>query len=193
MNERKLKIQRKKPRKSSACGKSAIRRLIFRAYFHFVRSDPRPPNFAEIHARGRRGRLEYDHRDLIPPWGHGLLHSEAEKPTTPVCFDRNGGALPSRQTGTVDKGNDGCAGHGRHTENCIRSVLRHIRSIRRSATGTGPQNCQTLRAARARMCACMQLLWATFPPNQGFIRAFPGEKQAAPRQNRTFLRVRGRR
>ena len=80
LNERKLKIQRKKPRKSSACGKSAIRRLIFRAYFHFVRSDPRAPNFAEIHARGRRGRLEYDHRDLIPPWGYRLLHGETGKP-----------------------------------------------------------------------------------------------------------------
>ena len=35
----------------------------------FFLADPRPPNFAEIHARGRRGRLEYDHRDLIPPLG----------------------------------------------------------------------------------------------------------------------------
>ena len=42
-------------------------------------ADPRGPNFAEIHARGRRGRLESDHRDLIPPWGHGLLHGEAER------------------------------------------------------------------------------------------------------------------
>ena len=184
MNERKLKIQRKKPRKSSACGKSAIRRLIFRAYFHFVRSDPRPPNFAEIHARGRRGRLESVHRDLIPPWGHGLLHGEEGKPTIPVCYDRNGDTLPSRQTGTVDKVNDGRSGHGRHKAISMRSLLRHIRSIRRSATGTGAQNCQTLRAARARMCACMQLLWATFPPNQGFIWVLLGEKQAATGQNR---------
>ena len=93
LNERKLKIQRKKPRKSSACGKSAIRRLIFRAYFHFVHSDPRGPNFAEIHARGRRGRLEYDHRDLIPPWGYRLLHGETEKPNMAVWHDRYEGVF----------------------------------------------------------------------------------------------------
>lgn len=163
-----------------------------RAFF-FVLVDPRLPNFAEIHARGRRGRLEYDHRDLIPPWGHRLFFDEAETPTMPVWLDRNGDTLPSRQTGTVDKVNDGRSGHGRHKAISMRSLLRHIRSIRRSATDTGPQNCQTLRAARARMCACLQLLRATFPPNQGFIRALLGEKQAAPRQNRTFGRVRGRR
>ena len=151
---------------------------------HFGSADPRGPNFAEIHARGRRGRLEYDHRDLIPPWGRRLLHGEAKKPTTAVCFDRNGGALPSRRTGIVGKDNNRRADHGRDKANSLRSILRHIRSIRRSATGTGAQNCQTLRAARARMCACMQLLWATFPPNQGFIRVLPGEKQAATRQNR---------
>lgn len=50
----------------------------------FSLQTPRPPNFAEIHARGRRGRLESDHRDLIPPWGHGLFHGEAEKPTMAV-------------------------------------------------------------------------------------------------------------
>ena len=123
LNERKLKIQRKKPRKSSACGKSAIRRLIFRAYFYFVHSDPRPPNFAEIHARGRRGRLEFDHRDLIPPWGHEHFFREEEKPSIPVSHDRNGDTLPSRQTGTVDKVNDGRTGHGRDKANSLRSIL----------------------------------------------------------------------
>ena len=83
-------------------------------------ADPRPPNFAEIHARGRRGRLEYDHRDLIPPWGHRLLHSEEGKPTMPVCFDRNGGAFPSQRTGMVGKDNNERAGHGRHKANSIR-------------------------------------------------------------------------
>lgn len=53
----------------------------------FFLTAPRPPNFAEIHARGRRGRLEFDHRDLIPlgatdfstakqkspPWQSGLI------------------------------------------------------------------------------------------------------------------------
>ena len=91
LNERKLKIQRKKPRKSSACGKSAIRRLIFRAYLHFGSVDPRGPNFAEIHARGRRGRLESEPRDLIPPWGHGLFHGETEKPTMAVWHDQREG------------------------------------------------------------------------------------------------------
>ena len=96
LNERKLKIQRKKPRKSSACGKSAITRLIFWTFIYFSSADPRGPNFAEIHARGRRGRLELGHRDLIPPWGHRLLHGEERKPTMPVCFDCNEGAFPSR-------------------------------------------------------------------------------------------------
>ena len=67
--------------------------------------------------------MEYDHRDLIPPWGRRLLHVEAKKPTMPVCFDRNGGALPSRQTGTVDKVNDGRTGHGRDKANSLRSIL----------------------------------------------------------------------
>ena len=152
--------------------------------FYFETADPRGPNFAEIHMRGRRGRLEYEHRDLIPPWGHGLFQGEAEKPTTPVCFDRNGGALPSRRTGMVGRDNDGRVGHGRDKANSLRSLLQHTCSIRRSATGTGPQNCLALRTSRAQMCACLQLLRATFPPNQGFIWAFPGEKQAATRQNR---------
>ena len=101
---------------------------IFVCRFVFVHSDPRGPNFAKIHARGRRGRLEYDHRDLIPPWGHEHFFREEEKPTMPVCFDRNGGALPSRRTGMVGKSNDGCAGHGRDKANSLRSILRHIRS-----------------------------------------------------------------
>ena len=50
----------------------------------FFLADPRGPNFAEIHARGRRGRLVSEPRDLIPPWGYRLLHGEAEKPTTAV-------------------------------------------------------------------------------------------------------------
>ena len=53
----------------------------------------------------------------------------------------------------VGKGNDGCAGHGRHTENCIRSVLRHTRDICQTAAGTGAQNCLALRISRAQMCA----------------------------------------
>ena len=68
-------------------------------------ADPRGPNFAEIHARGRRGRLEFDHRDLIPPWGHRLLHGEERKPSMAVWLDCNRGALPSWLTRMVDKGN----------------------------------------------------------------------------------------
>ena len=71
----------------------------------FLLADPRGPTFAEIHARGRRGRLEYDHRDLIPPWDQGLLHGEDGKPTILVSFDRNEGALPSQRTGMVGKDN----------------------------------------------------------------------------------------
>ena len=64
---------------------------IFVCRFVVFLSDPRGPNFAEIHARGRRGRLESDHRDLIPPWGHGLLHGEAEKSTMAVWHDQHEG------------------------------------------------------------------------------------------------------
>ena len=57
--------------------------------------------------------MEYDHRDLIPPWGHGLLHGEEGKPTMPVCFDRNEGALPSQWTSMVGRDNRGMIGHSR--------------------------------------------------------------------------------
>ena len=50
------------------------------AAFCFGIADPRPPNFAEIYARGRRGRLEYDHRNLIPPWGHRLFSAKQKSP-----------------------------------------------------------------------------------------------------------------
>ena len=96
---------------------------IFVCRFVVFLSDPRPPNFAEIHARGRRGRLEFDHRDLIPPWGHEHFFREEEKPSIPVSHDRNGDTLPSRQTGTVDKVNDGRTGHGRDKANSLRSIL----------------------------------------------------------------------
>ena len=66
---------------------------------------PRVPNFAKIYARGGRGLLQTAPWDLIPPWGHRLLHGEAEKPTMPVWLDRYGGALPSRRTGLVGKDN----------------------------------------------------------------------------------------
>ena len=43
-------------------------------------ADPRGPNFAEIHARGRRGRLEYDQKDLIPPRGHRHFSAKQKSP-----------------------------------------------------------------------------------------------------------------
>lgn len=76
-------------------------------------ADPRGPNFAEIHARGRRGRLESDYRDLIPPWGHGLLHGEEEKPTMAVWHDRHEGVFPSWLTAVAGKGNCTTAAHSR--------------------------------------------------------------------------------
>ena len=66
---------------------------IFVYRFVVFLSDLRGPNFAEIHARGRRGRLESDHRDLIPPWDHGLLQGEAGKATMPVWLDRYEGVF----------------------------------------------------------------------------------------------------
>ena len=131
-------IYEKKPRKSSACGRNAIICRIFRAFSYFSCTDPRGPNFAEIHARGRRGRLEYDHRDLIPPWGHGLLHGEKGKPTMPVCFDRNEGALPSRRTEMVGKDSGGTAGQCSTTDS---------RSSRHSGSMQQKKRAQQHRAA----------------------------------------------
>ena len=124
--------------------------------------------------------MEYDHRDLIPPWGHGLIHGEEGKSTMTVCFDRNGGALPSRRTGMVCKDNDGRASHGRHKANSMRCILQHTCNIWQTATGTGVQNRLTFRASRAQMYACLQLIRATFPPNQGFIRAFWAKNRLNP-------------
>ena len=83
----------------------------------------------------------------------------------------------------VGKDNDGRAGHGRHKANSIQSILRHTCNIWRTAADTGTQNYLTLRASRAQMCACLQLLRATFPPNQCPIRALLDEKQAATKKN----------
>ena len=78
LNERKPKNKEKNPESRLHAAILPQRIRFFRAFLHFGSADPRGPNFAEIHARGRRGRLESDHRDLIPPWGHGLLHGEAK-------------------------------------------------------------------------------------------------------------------
>ena len=84
----------------------------------------------------------------------------------------------------VGKDNDGRATHGRHKADSMRSILQHTCNIWRTAADTGTQNYLTFWASRAQMCACLQLLPATFPSNQGFIRVLPGEKQAATGQNR---------
>ena len=86
---------------------------FFRAISYFSCADPRPPNFAEIHARGRRGRLESDHRDLIPPWGHRFFHGEAGKPTMAVWHDQYDGVFPSWRTAMAGKGNCTTAAHSR--------------------------------------------------------------------------------
>ena len=106
------RFERKKTEKQRKSPESRLHAAIVPQYVRFSgliciwgSADPRPPNFAEIHARGRRGRLGLGHRDLIPPWGHGLLHGEAEKPTMPVWYDRNGSALPSCLTRMVGKDN----------------------------------------------------------------------------------------
>ena len=65
----------------------------FQGLFVLWKLRPPAPNFAEIHARGRRGRLESDHRDLIPPWGYGLFHGKAEKPTIAVWLDQYEGVF----------------------------------------------------------------------------------------------------
>ena len=89
------RFERKKTEKQRKSPESRLHAAIVPQYVRFSgligvwgSADPRGPNFAEIHARGRRGRLESDHRDLIPPWGHGLLHGDEEKPTMAVWHDR---------------------------------------------------------------------------------------------------------
>ena len=83
----------------------------------------------------------------------------------------------------VGKVDDGRAGHGRHKAISMRSLLQHTCNIWRTAADTGTQNHLALWASRAQMCACLQLLRATFPPNQGSIRALLDEKQAATKKN----------
>ena len=105
LNERKPKNKEKNP-ESRLHAAILPQRTRFSGLFCILEvQTPGGPNFAEIHARGRRGRLGLGHRDLIPPWGHGLLHGEAEKPTMPVWYDRNGSALPSCLTRMVGKDN----------------------------------------------------------------------------------------
>ena len=59
---------------------------IFRGGLFIFGRLPRVPNFAEIYARVGRGLQPPDFRDLIPPWGHTLLHGEAGKLTKEVGF-----------------------------------------------------------------------------------------------------------
>ena len=63
LNERKQKKALK-----VGCTLRHLRRASdFQSFLTFLAIDPPVPNFAKIHAKGRRGRLELNHRDLIPP------------------------------------------------------------------------------------------------------------------------------
>lgn len=68
LNERKRKIK-EKAQKIIGMRQKCHHTLDFLGFYLFFVCRPPGPNFAEIHARGRRGRLEYVHRDLIPPLG----------------------------------------------------------------------------------------------------------------------------
>ena len=127
----------------------------FQGFLHFGSADPRGPNFAEIHARGRRGRLEYDHRSLIPPWGHGLLRGEAGKPAMPVCFDRNGDALSSRRTGMVGGESRGMTPHSSSEFGGIQLIQRPFRRSTAADVGTTAHNRFTTGTIRTVMCAWM--------------------------------------
>ena len=61
---------------------------------------PPPPNFAKIHAKVGRGRLEVALRDLIPPWGYTRCAGGGLP---------GFGAVPGRRPA---QGWGGCAGRG---------------------------------------------------------------------------------
>ena len=114
------RFERKKTEKQRKSPESRLHAAIVPQYVRFSgligvwgSANPRGPNFAEIHARGRRGRLESDHRDLFPPWGHRLFHGEAGKPTMAVWHDRYDGVFPSWLTAVAGKGNCTTAAHSR--------------------------------------------------------------------------------
>ena len=176
MNERKLNNKEKSP-------KSRLHAAIVPQYVRFSwlicvwgSADPRPPNFAEIHARGRRGRLEYDHRDLIPPWGHGLLHSEAEKPTMAVWHDRYDGVFPSWLTAMTGKDNCKTAAHGGTMLDDRQPIQETFgESAAEKAVATVHNSCSP-GTSRAEPCACMPGFRAKLSPGSALTRAAAGKE-----------------
>ena len=147
----------------------------FAGFSVFWGKHPRGPNFAEIHARGRRGRLELDHRDLIPPWGHGLLHGEAGKPTMAVWHDGNGGALPSQLTAMAGRDNRGMTAHNRILLGSRQPIRRPFRRRSAADVGTAAHNRCSPGTSRAEMCAWMPGSPGETGSRSDLIRAIPGE------------------
>ena len=141
---------------------------------HFGSVDPRGPNFAEIHARGRRGRLESEPRDLIPPWMYRLLHGETEKPTMPVWLDRNGGALPSRRTGMVGKDNCSTAAHGGTMVDNRQPIQETFGESTAEKAVAAVHNRCSPGPFRAELCAWMPSFRAKRSPDSDLIRAATG-------------------
>lgn len=84
------------------------------AVFCVLRGEPPPPNFAKIHARVGRGRLERAPRDSIPPRGHihfRGLKCPAARFATGVAFRRHrpsgaaaGGGVPGAARSRLQAG-----------------------------------------------------------------------------------------
>lgn len=84
------------------------------AVFCVFRGEPPPPNFAKIHARVGRGRLERAPRDSIPPRGHSHfrgLKCRAARFATGVAFRRHrpsgaaaGGGVPGAARSRLQAG-----------------------------------------------------------------------------------------
>ena len=84
------------------------------AVFCVLRGEPPPPNFAKIHARVGRGRLERAPRDSIPPRGHSHfrgLKCRAARFATGVAFRRHrpsgaaaGGGVPGAARSRLQAG-----------------------------------------------------------------------------------------
>lgn len=119
--------------------------------------------------------MEFDHRDLIPPWGHGLFPGEAEKPTMPVWLDRNGGALPSRWTTMVGRGNCTMTVHGRRIFGSRQPIQQAFWQYAAEEAGVAAQSSLAPGSSWAKPCAWMQGFRAKLSPDSDLIRASAGE------------------
>ena len=86
---------------------------------------------------------------MIPPWGHGLFHGEAEKPTMPVWHDRYDGVFPSWLTAVAGKGNCTTAAHSRTGFDSRQPIQWRCLQYAATEAGTAAHNRFTPRPSRS--------------------------------------------